>query len=254
MPTEHDTLYAQRLTHIDGFRFDKKVARVFADMISRSVPGYTQILALLPTLVRSIKTGSKSPQNYYDLGCSLGAGLAAMAQGFDTETDQTNAKTTNHFIGIDNSQAMLDGAREALDKLNSTQNFELISGDVNNIELSNAAAVLLNFTLQFIPLNQRDTLVEKIFNALNPDGFLVLSEKITLSNTCAEKYLTQIHHQYKSDQGYSQLEISQKRDSIENVLIPETLETHIERLERAGFRLITPWIQNLQFVSVLAIK
>jgi len=120
--------------------------------------------------------------------------------------------------------------------------------------LSNAAAVLLNFTLQFIPLNQRDTLVEKIFNALNPDGFLVLSEKITLSNTRAEKYLTQIHHQYKSDQGYSQLEISQKRDSIENVLIPETLETHIERLERAGFRLITPWIQNLQFVSVLAIK
>lgn len=259
MPTEQDTLYAQPLTHVDGFRFDEKVARVFADMISRSVPGYTQILALLPTLVKSIKVSSKHtndnpPQNYYDLGCSLGAGLAAMAQGFENNLDEQNSTEPNHFIGIDNSKAMLEGARKALDTLNSTQNFELQHGDINDAKLSNAAAVLMNFTLQFIPLEQRDALIEKIFGALHHGGFLVLSEKIKISDVTTEQHLIDIHHQYKSDQGYSQLEISQKRDSIENVLIPETLSTHVERLKKAGFNVITPWIQNLQFVSILAIK
>jgi len=257
MSTKQDQLYAQRLTHVDGFRFDEKVAHVFADMISRSVPGYSQILALLPTLVRSIKsktTDSTIQQNYYDLGCSLGAGLAAMAQGTSSDSNKSNLRESVNFIGIDNSSAMLDGARIALEKLDLEQPFELCQADINEVELHNAAAVLMNFTLQFIPLKQRDALIQKIFDALHPQGFLVLSEKIKISDEKTEQHLIDIHHQYKFDQGYSKLEISQKRDSIENILIPETLETHIDRLENAGFSIITPWIQNLQFISVLAIK
>lgn len=259
MPTKQDQLYAQQLTHVDGFRFDEKVAQVFADMISRSVPGYSQILALLPTLVRSIQSKTEfdisTPiQNYYDLGCSLGAGLVAMSQGVSSSTNSPSSTELVNFIGIDNSSAMLDAARIALDKLKLAQAFELCQADINEVELNNAAAVLMNFTLQFIPLKQRDVLIQKIFDSLHPGGFLVLSEKIKISDTKTEQYLIDIHHQYKFDQGYSKLEISQKRDSIENILIPETLETHVSRLKEAGFSVITPWVQNLQFLSVLAIK
>ena len=120
--------------------------------------------------------------------------------------------------------------------------------------IENAAMVLMNFTLQFIPVEQRDRMIQSIANGLNPDGVLILSEKVCYSDKATNDTMIDIHHRYKADQGYSQLEISQKRDAIENVLIPETLETHLNRLKRAGFSVITPWLQNLQFISILAIK
>jgi len=248
MTENKDTLYFTTHTEIERFKFDARVADVFQDMISRSVPGYLQILELLPTLVRNF---AQSHGQYYDLGCSLGAGMLAMAKGMEDNKRK--------IIGIDNSESMLAQAKHNLNKIYSethknSQQFELLCQDIQNSEIDNASMVLMNFTLQFVPLADRNTLVEKIYRGLYKGGVLVLSEKLKFNEPRIDQTLISIHHQYKADQGYSQLEIAQKRDAIENVLIPETLNAHQQRLTDAGFSIVTPWIQNLQFVSILAIK
>ena len=235
-----------------SFRFDARVADVFSDMISRSVPGYLQILDMLPTLVKQYRQQSIGEQNYYDLGCSLGAGMLAIAKGVNDSSTTTTEPSVN-IIGIDNSEAMLAQAETTLAPFNQ-YNFELITQDIQKTDINNAAMVLMNFTLQFIPLVERDALIKKIYDGLLPNGTLVLSEKIKFDDPKEQQALIDIHHQYKADQGYSQLEIAQKRDAIEDVLIPETLAKHTERLSRAGFSVITPWVQNLQFISILAVK
>jgi len=239
MTRHKDQLYSNTQATRGSFKFDARVANVFEDMISRSVPGYQQILRMLPTLTRQFRFAD---HHYYDLGCSLGAGMLAMAQGL--------GDTPHSLIGIDNSSVMLSQAKRNLEH----QQCVLVEQDIVDADLNQAAMVLMNFTLQFIALDQRASLVDKIYASLRPGGALVLSEKITFDDLDTDKALIDIHHQYKADQGYSDLEISQKRDAIENVLVPESLDAHISRLKDTGFSIVTPWVQNLQFVSILAIK
>ena len=244
--SEHkDQIYKTAITAPEKFRFDRRVAVVFEDMISRSVPGYRQILEMLPTLVR-YKQALRG--NYYDLGCSLGAGMLAMAEGHN--------KSPRTIIGVDNSAAMLEQAESNLAAYTAKPaiNFQLACEDLLTYSLQNAALTLMNFTLQFIALEQRDEILQNIFNSSVEGGMLVLSEKIKFEQPATNRALIDIHHQYKADQGYSQLEIAQKRDAIDEVLIPETLDTHLNRLRKVGYSVVTPWVQNLQFVSILAIK
>lgn len=244
-----DKLYANDLSNPPKFKFDSRVADVFADMISRSVPGYTQILNLLPNLAAWIELRAQPNKvRAYDLGCSLGAGTFALAHGFK--------EPENTIVGIDNSQAMITRAEKihSATNIDVMTNIEFKTADVLDYELQACSAVLMNFTLQFIALEQRESLLRKIYSALEPGGVLILSEKIKFRNVESNQLLTEVHHLFKSSRGYSELEISQKRDAIENVLIPETLESHTSRLNDVGFRVITPWVQNLQFISILAIK
>ena len=241
MTSDKDQLYSSTEAANGSFVFDQRVAKVFADMISRSVPGYQQILQMLPTLTKQFERGNA---NYYDLGCSLGAGLLAIDQGLDEDTAT--------LIGIDNSEAMLEQARINLGA--AKQNFELRNEDLEQSKFSNASLILMNFTLQFIALKERTALMEKIYEGLDSGGALILSEKIRFDEHTTQELMTNIHHQYKSDQGYSNLEISRKREAIDQILIPETLDQHITRLKSCGFKIITPWVQNLQFVSLLAVK
>lgn len=250
MVKNRDQMYLNKLGNVDKFIFDDKVASVFEDMISRSVPGYDQILQLVPTLVKRFK---HLDGNCYDLGCSLGAGMAAIAQGYE-DSNSIETGSTN-IIGIDTSSDMLSEAKNLLSKTNfQNTKFELRCENITNNAIERAALVLMNFTLQFIPLDQRDKLIQSIFKNLVAGGALVLSEKIKFADSATDQTLIDLHHQFKADQGYSDLEISQKREAIDDVLIPETLESHINRLQEAGFKITTPWIQNLQFISILAIK
>lgn len=268
MTDNKDTLYASHEANHDGkvspFQFDERVASVFSDMISRSVPSYQAILAMLPTLTREFRMPHR---NYYDLGCSLGAGLHAMAEGLkplpttpnhstlnpnnDSRDNSSNIEAT--LIGIDNSKAMLTRAKDYASPYTNLR-LEFIEQDLLETQINNAAMVLMNFTLQFIAKESRDGIIDTIYQGLASGGALVLSEKITFAQPDTNQMMTNIHHRYKADQGYSQLEISQKRDAIENVLIPETLDAHTKRLKNAGFSIVTPWLQNLQFVSILAVK
>ncbi len=241
MTSNKDDIYSYTKAASGSFIFDERVARVFDDMISRSVPGYQHILRMLPTLTKQFQVDEA---NYYDLGCSLGAGLLAISQGLD--------KRQANLIGIDNSSAMLEHAQVNLQIVEQT--VELREENLSQSVLENAALTLMNFTLQFIPLAQRPRLLENIYSGMRVGGALILSEKVRFNDQATQALITDIHHQYKSDQGYSDLEISRKREAIDQILIPETLDQHISRLKECGFKIVTPWIQNLQFISLLAVK
>ena len=239
----HDNLFAKPLGQIEKFSFDKAVVDVFPDMIRRSVPGYETILAHCGELAaRYVQAESIC----YDLGCSLGATSLAMRSRINTN----NAK----IVCVDNSQPMLSKLSKILESIPSGIQTELVNQDVCECTINNASMVVLNFTLQFVKKTKRRALIEKIYNGLNPGGCLVISEKLHFEPESLNRLLSDLHHQFKRSQGYSDLEISQKRDSLENVLIPETLDTHIQRLNSCGFKSASPWFQCFNFCSLVAIK
>lgn len=243
-----DNIYSNKHSRMGDFKFDAQVTTVFDDMISRSVPGYREIVSFVGTITKQFQQPN---QNYYDLGCSLGAGMLAMASAI-TEQGAT-------IIGVDNSAPMIAQAEQHLAQLDHdlatvTSQYNLRCENIEQTEIDNAAIVLMNFTLQFIEQDKRTDLLHRIYQGMNNGAVVMLSEKVHIENTKAHILLTDLHHQFKADQGYSELEISRKRDAIENVLIPELLDTHIERLHEAGFSLVIPWFQNFQFFSLLAVK
>jgi len=132
--------------------------------------------------------------------------------------------------------------------------YELRCQDVQQSSLENASVVVLNFTLQFIPPEQRDALVQKIYQALNPGGVLIVSEKVVFDELDKNELFIDLHHRFKQANGYSEMEISRKRSAIENVLIPETLEVHEQRFRSAGFSQVEIWFQCFNFASLFAVK
>ena len=244
---KRDDLFASPLGNVPRFVFDRAVVDVFPDMIQRSVPGYQTIINLCAELAaRFVQPGS----NCYDLGCSLGASSLAIRQ-------QINQPGVS-IIAVDNSPAMLQRCQILFDKTGDKQRSEtsvqLLEADICDIEITNASLVVMNFTLQFIPLQKRHSLLKKIYAGLKPGGCLVISEKLLFEPEPLNQLLSELHHQFKSAQGYSDLEISQKRDAIENVLIPETLDSHINRLRACGFKTASPWFQCFNFASLVALK
>lgn len=238
-----DSIYATPQDSVKGFAFDDRVAQVFADMISRSVPGYATVISMSSVLANQYV---RDNTNCYDLGCSLGATTLALDKGI-------NAKDCR-IIGIDNSSAMLERAKKLIALENPSTEIQLLQGDVREVEMDNGSIITLNFTLQFVPLEERPTLIRKIYQALRPGGILVLSEKIAFDEEELETLQIEMHHAFKKANGYNDLEISQKRSALENVLIPETLDIHRQRLLNAGFKRADLWFQCFNFVSIVARK
>ncbi len=238
-----DNLYSQPREAITDFVFDESVVRVFSDMISRSVPGYSTILSMIPVLARKYV---QDDSNCYDLGCSLGASTLAMRHSI-------NANNVR-IISIDNSQAMIDQCRNYIDQDHGAVPVDLLCSDIKDVELNNASIVVMNFTLQFIKQDERLALIKKIYDSLIPGGAFLLSEKIVFENADQQDWMTDLHHDFKKANGYSDLEISQKRSALENVLVGESIDQHHNRLHQAGFNKVTTWFQCFNFVSILAVK
>lgn len=237
-----DRIYAEPLAKVGGFVFDESVADVFDDMIRRSVPGYAMTLSLMPFIAQRY---AQSNSTVYDLGCSLGAGLAAIASSLPQSVS---------LVGIDNSQPMLNRCQANLENSIPNSKWSLQCTDLLDTDIENASVVLLNFTLQFIPLKSRLGLLRRIAEGLRPGGVLLLSEKIRFDDEKTQQDLTSLHHEFKKANGYSELEVSQKRASLEKVLIPETIAAHKARLARAGFNHSEVWLQCFNFASLIAIK
>jgi len=229
-------------SRVAPFCFDARVAAVFPDMIRRSVPGYELIVQSLPWLAARVV---QPHSNVYDLGCSLGASAHAVRHGL--------ANTPGcRILAVDNSAAMLARAEEWLSGFCADTPIELQCADVLDVPIENASLVMLNFTLQFIPQDQRLELLQRIRAGMRPGGVLLLSEKIAIEDEPLAQLITELHHDFKRAQGYSELEIAQKRQALENVLIAETLSAHQERLHAAGFAAAEVWLQHTRFVSLLA--
>lgn len=237
-----DSIFSTPLGKISGFEFDQRVVSVFPDMIQRSVPGYESVVAMTGVLAaRCMQSGS----NCYDLGCSLGASTLSISSQLPEDCS---------IIAVDNSEAMINEFSSILDGQQEQKMIDVVLADVRDIEIQNASMVVLNFTLQFVPIENRLELIQKIYQGMRPDGVLLVSEKIQIDDKDLNQLFIDAHHEFKKRQGYSDLEVAQKRSAIEHVLIPETIEQHFSRFSEAGFSKSNLWFQCLNFCSMIAVK
>ena len=226
-----------------SFEFNESVAKVFPDMLRRSIPGYDASLEAIGALAnRYVSPGT----HCYDLGCSLGAATLAMRQNIEGRNC--------HIVSVDLAPVMVERCRKRIDEDRSDTPVSVEAADIRNIEIRNASMVVLNYTLQFLPLKDRIGLIRKIHGGLNQGGVLVLSEKVADDDPTVESLLVDLHHAFKRANNYSDLEIARKRSALDNVLVPETTGVHLARLEATGFQHHSIWLKHFNFVSILAIR
>lgn len=244
MSHSQDKIFSVPIENLGDFTFDEQVVEVFPDMISRSIPGYSNIVTAIGMLAHEFVTPNS---NVYDLGCSRGACLMSIRKNVE-HLSKVN------LIGVDNSNPMVCKARQHLNAFHSPLSVEIMETDIRTMEITNASMVVLNFTLQFIPPTHRLALLEKIYTGLNKGGILVLSEKFSFEHLPMNELMTNLHHQFKKANGYSELEISQKRTALEKVMLTDSLTTHHQRLKQVGFKHPELWFQCFNFGSMVAVK
>lgn len=242
MTETKDRIYANPLTTVEAFRFDAAVADVFQDMIERSVPGYGLILQLIASLAERYAAENT---RVYDLGCSLGASTLQLRRHIPAGCE---------VIGVDNSAAMVERCRSNLERDHSAASWSVHEEDIRDTVISNASIVVLNFTLQFVPDDERKQILNKIAEGLVDGGILLLAEKVAFDNESEQTLMTDLHHDFKRYQGYSDLEVAQKRSALENVLVPNTEQVHIDRLAGAGFNQAWQCVRCLNFEAFIAIR
>jgi len=244
---KRDTIYATGDQDDEPFRFNDAVAEVFPDMLRRSIPGYAATLEAIGSLAaRYVKAGS----NCYDLGCSLGAATLAMRQGIRAPDCR--------IIAIDNSEAMIERCRQMIadagEPVSVPAPIDFRLDDIRDVPISNASMVVMNYTLQFLSLEDRSAMLARIFDGLISGGLFLLSEKVIDDDPHMEELLVDLHREHKRRNDYSELEISRKRAALDNVLIPETVADHRDRLAAVGFAHSAVWLRYFNFVSIVAIK
>lgn len=237
-----DTVYADPRSSVEDFRFDAAVADVFENMITRSVPGYELILDLI-----GLVTGMfhQPGSNCYDLGCSLGAASLMLRR---------HLPDSCRVIGVDNSIDMITRCRANVARDQSAAAIDIRHQDLRDTVVENASVVVMNFTLQFVPVHERTRLLAKIAAGMLPGGVLILSEKIRFADDDTQHFMTGLHHEFKRLQGYSDLEIAQKRTALENVLLAESGQQHRARLQDAGFANVYEITRCINFSSLVAFR
>ncbi len=242
-PVGSDKVYAEPRTAVDDFKFDSSVARVFDDMVSRSVPFYDEIQRMMVELAADFVTPDT---NVYDLGVSTGTTLINLHPAVHPSV---------RFVGIDNSQDMLDKCRAKLRECGVDRTVDLQCRDLNDgLAIENASLVTMVLTLQFIRPLYRDRLIADIFRGLRDNGCLILVEKVLGEDSVFNRLFIDHYYEMKRRHGYSELEISQKREALENVLIPYKLLENRELLLKAGFRCVDVFFKWYNFCGIVAIK
>jgi tRNA (cmo5U34)-methyltransferase len=240
---DKDRIYEHHDAGPGSFEFNSAVADVFPDMLRRSIPGYDASLTAIEALARRhVTAGSRC----YDLGCSLGAATLAMRHGIVAGDCE--------IVAADLAPAMVERCREIVAADDGATPVAVVERDVREVPIDNASMVVMNYTLQFIDRADRSDLVRRIAAGMTPGGVFVLSEKVAHEDPAIDALLVELHHDFKRANAYSDLEIARKRAAIENVLVPESTETHIARLRDAGFRHCDVWMKHLNFVSFVAIR
>jgi tRNA (cmo5U34)-methyltransferase len=225
------------------FAFDSRTAGVFDDMVNRSVPFYDEIQRMISELAADF---AMPGTNLYDLGCATAATLIAC---------EPFVHPGVQFIGVDNSADMLDKARAKLDAIPSGRERQLVRRDLHDdLEIRNASVVILTLTLQFVRPLHRERVVRAIADGLNPQGCLILVEKLTENDTLFNRLFIKYYYDMKRRHGYSDLEIAQKREALENVLIPYHLEENEALLRRCGFAKVQTWFRWYNFCGLIAVK
>lgn len=238
-----DRVFAQKQTVITPFKFNRAVAAVFDDMLVRSVPFYGEALKQQARMARRYyQSGSR----IYDLGCSHGNMGVLLLDFFENESFR--------LTGVDNSLPMIEKYARRLDRRGGCPHIDLVCAGMEDVAIANASVVIINLTLQFLDPGKRDQLIQRVFNGLLPGGILLLTEKTRHPDPELSTLELDFYCEFKRENGYSELEISQKRDALEKVLIPESVAVHERRILEAGFEIFNVWLKWFNFTSMLAIK
>ena len=240
---DKDQVYRDERSAVADFKFDQTVATVFDDMVSRSVPFYGEIQRMIAEMARDFATPDTS---VYDLGCSTGTTFINLHGNLDPSI---------RFVGVDNSEEMLEKCRAKLGEHGVNRPLELRCRDLNDgIDVDNASLVMLILTLQFIRPLRRQRLVADLYRGLNSQGCLILVEKVLGEESLINRLFIDYYYDLKRRQGYSELEISQKREALENVLIPYKLLENRELLLETGFRNVDVFFKWYNFCGIVAVK
>ena len=238
-----DSVFKEEITQVSDFKFGTNVVNVFDDMVSRSVPFYDETQRMLAEIAAD---HAKDGSFVYDLGCSTGTTLI----GVD-KLIPSNIK----FIGIDESHEMLSKCDLKLKEAGFVRPYELIAGDLHKeLPIENASVVILCLTLQFVRPLYRERLLKNIYAGLNPGGVLLLVEKVLAESTVFNRDFIKYYYNYKRRNHYSDMEISQKREALENVLIPYKLSENLQLLKEAGFSDCETFFTWYNFTGMIAYK
>jgi len=221
------------------FEFDENVASVFDDMLERSIPFYKEVISFICNF---IELECNENSKIVDLGCSTANTLLNLYQ----------RSHKYNLVGIDNSEAMLENAAKKISAYGA--NIELINADITKVDLNSSNVIIANYMLQFIRPIQRDSFVKKIYNSLEKEGMFIFSEKIIFEDKVLNKQMIDLYYNFKKEQGYSEFEIAQKREALENVLVPYTEEENKKMLLKAGFRSIESLFKYGNFITFVAKK
>ncbi len=237
-----DKLFVDKVAEIGGFNFGEKTAEVFDDMLDRSVPQYREMQRMIGEIAAEF---ADNGTNVYDLGCSTGITMQTLMKSIDRDV---------HFVGVDNSPAMLNRARERLSTVKDRR-WELMEADLNQpFEFKNASVVVVNLVLQFVRPLYRDTLIRNLHAGLRDTGCLILVEKVLGNDSLFNRTFIKFYYDMKKRNGYSEMEISKKREELENVLIPYRVEENYELLRKGGFSHIDMFFKWYNFCGILALK
>jgi tRNA (cmo5U34)-methyltransferase len=147
---------------------------------------------------------------------------------------------------------MIEHAHKKIEAYGSK--ISLVEGDILEYPFGSTKVVICNYTLQFIRPMVRETLLRKIYDSLEEGGVFIFSEKVLSENATLNKQLIDCYYSFKKEQGYSEYEIVQKREALENVLIPYTMTENIEMAKKSGFSSCDVLFRWANFATFIACK
>ncbi len=241
-PGPRDTLF-QRDIRPEDFEFNDRVVEVFDDMLDRSIPSYKEVIV---SIARLLDLFLHAGDTVYDLGCATGTTLLELSRLLPAKGLQ--------YTGVDNSSPMLEKAILKAELFSKQETIGFQEADITSMNHTGVGAYILNYTLQFIRPLRREQFIRALYAGLRPGGVLILSEKILFPDHGLNRKFIDIYHQFKKNRGYSELEIAKKREALENVLIPFSIDENITLLTKAGFVSVAPFFQWFNFASFIAVK
>ena len=240
---QRDEIFSEKREGVADFDFGERTAEVFDDMLDRSVPLYRELQRMTGEIAAEFAVDGS---HVYDLGCSTGITLRTLCEAVAADV---------RFIGVDYSEAMLVRARREFAERGITRPVEFIQADLNHgFAVTNASVVVLNLTLQFVRPLYRDLLVRSIHAGLNENGCLILIEKVLGNDSLFNRLFIRFYYDMKKRNGYSETEIAQKREALENVLIPYRVDENADLLRKNGFTHMDVFLKWYNFCGLLAVK
>ncbi|MGL1933540.1 MAG: carboxy-S-adenosyl-L-methionine synthase CmoA [Fibrobacterales bacterium] len=239
--SKKDTIFAKRSWKPGDFTFNKEVASVFTDMLIRSIPNYLENLDFLTAIAKEYWQPETS---IYDLGCSQGNLTYRVASALKEQSP--------HIVALDASPDMITAFHD--NASSHSPSIEALCTTIQEASFTKTSVVFVNYVLQFISPEERLPILKKIYDALVPGGILLMGEKVCFADAKLQAIEQEYYFQFKRNNGYSDTEIYQKREALENVLIPDTIEQHMQRCKDAGFTLTEIWFKRFNFCSFICTK